>query len=310
MSGVWSLLVLVGAVGAGLVTVTVTSVLVRERQTALFRYCLIQILLFNLLILGGLALQSVEAEFPQLGARAHGAVLPGLLAAMATLKLGWLYAFAAMTLVLPGQEPPPWFRRRVGKGLTIFFGVWAVALAAGVVASSPSAVLVTLSVMEVVVLGGATVASAHLTIRARSLPSGARRRAVAILGGIYLGIFIVMLVSLSVAWSRPAGQAPGHVFFNSALMVLYNLFPLVWILRFQPTGPISSAKAVQRYGITPRESEIIELVSAGRTNQEIADRLYISLPTVKDHIYNIFRKTGVRNRIELVNLMRERVQGR
>ncbi len=50
--------------------------------------------------------------------------------------------------------------------------------------------------------------------------------------------------------------------------------------------------------------------SAGRTNQEIADRLCISVATVKDHIYNIFRKTGVRNRIELVNLMRERVEGR
>jgi DNA-binding NarL/FixJ family response regulator len=87
-------------------------------------------------------------------------------------------------------------------------------------------------------------------------------------------------------------------------MALYNLVTLVWVLRFQPTGPFGRTSAVERYGISPRESEIIDLLCAGCTNQEIANRLFISPATVKDHVYNIFRKTGVRNRVELTNLMR------
>jgi DNA-binding CsgD family transcriptional regulator len=57
--------------------------------------------------------------------------------------------------------------------------------------------------------------------------------------------------------------------------------------------------------ITRREREIIELILGGLTNQEIADRLFITLQTVKDHTHNIYLKTDVRNRVELVNLVRQ-----
>jgi DNA-binding CsgD family transcriptional regulator len=39
------------------------------------------------------------------------------------------------------------------------------------------------------------------------------------------------------------------------------------------------------------------------TNQEISDSLFISVQTVKDHIYRIFLKTGVKNRVQLTNLL-------
>ena len=58
--------------------------------------------------------------------------------------------------------------------------------------------------------------------------------------------------------------------------------------------------------VDPRAREIIELIGEGRTNQEIAVKLFISVATVKDHNSNIFKKTGVRNRVELANLFRER----
>lgn len=48
----------------------------------------------------------------------------------------------------------------------------------------------------------------------------------------------------------------------------------------------------------------IMLIQAGKTNQEIADELFISVATVKDHNHNLFRKCGVRNRVELANLFR------
>ena len=53
--------------------------------------------------------------------------------------------------------------------------------------------------------------------------------------------------------------------------------------------------------LTKREKTIVDLVSSGAQNKEIADQLNISPNTVKTHIYSIFRKTSSRNRIELIS---------
>lgn len=58
----------------------------------------------------------------------------------------------------------------------------------------------------------------------------------------------------------------------------------------------------QKYGISKREKQIITEICRGKTNQEIADELFISLQTVKDHTYNIFRKVNVRNRVQLTQV--------
>lgn len=46
---------------------------------------------------------------------------------------------------------------------------------------------------------------------------------------------------------------------------------------------------------------MIELVIRGKTNEEIADELFISIKTVKYHLYNVFKKLGVKNRLQLMN---------
>lgn len=53
------------------------------------------------------------------------------------------------------------------------------------------------------------------------------------------------------------------------------------------------------YGLTPRELEIVGAIAGGENNREIADRLRISLPTVKHHLTSIFDKTGTSTRLEL-----------
>lgn len=46
------------------------------------------------------------------------------------------------------------------------------------------------------------------------------------------------------------------------------------------------------------ELNILKLVSEGKTNQDIADNLFISVHTVKKHISNIFKKLNIKSRIE------------
>lgn len=57
--------------------------------------------------------------------------------------------------------------------------------------------------------------------------------------------------------------------------------------------------------LTVREIEVMRHVAAGLTNQEIADRLFISLPTVKRHIANIYSKLGSTHRTQAVRLANE-----
>jgi DNA-binding NarL/FixJ family response regulator len=52
--------------------------------------------------------------------------------------------------------------------------------------------------------------------------------------------------------------------------------------------------------LSPREQEILELIAAGLTNQEIADKLVISPETVKKHTGSIYGKLDVRSRTEAV----------
>lgn len=51
--------------------------------------------------------------------------------------------------------------------------------------------------------------------------------------------------------------------------------------------------------LTARESDIVQAVARGRTNQEIADELFISLSTVKGHVSGVQAKLGARNRVEI-----------
>jgi len=300
-----TLLVLVVAVATGLVTATVSALLVHSRRIAFFRYFLANILLFNLLVLTGLVFR--YADLPQRGQETslEPTFLLVLLAVMAPLKLAWLYAFAAMCLVLPGEDPPTRFHRRFLTVAVPFLLAWVVLLFVGTVFDGPAFVQDVLIGMEMAVIGGAAASCVYLIVRAAASPAGSRRASLRIFGGLHLAVFAVMLASLGLGWLRGGVQTSHQVLFNSIFLVVYNVLPLAWIFRFQPLGRIADAGTLDRYGITTREREIIELICAGKTNREIADELCISEATVKDHNYNVFRKTGVRNRVELASLFRE-----
>jgi len=59
-----------------------------------------------------------------------------------------------------------------------------------------------------------------------------------------------------------------------------------------------------RFGLTAREREIVARLTEGRQYQEIADELCISGKTVRNHISNIYAKTGAKSRLGLVHLIR------
>jgi two-component system, NarL family, response regulator LiaR len=57
-------------------------------------------------------------------------------------------------------------------------------------------------------------------------------------------------------------------------------------------------------GVTPRELEILELMAAGMSNREIAEKLFVSENTVKTHSSRLFEKLGAKRRTQAVQLGR------
>lgn len=64
-------------------------------------------------------------------------------------------------------------------------------------------------------------------------------------------------------------------------------------------------EALRRLGISKREFEVLELIAAGLSNQEIADRLFVSTSTVKTHVSSVLAKLDAGRRTEAIAKAKE-----
>lgn len=63
-------------------------------------------------------------------------------------------------------------------------------------------------------------------------------------------------------------------------------------------------EVAREYELTGREKDLARLIYSGKSNGEIAEMLFISESTVKTHVYNIFRKMDIKNRIGVTRIIR------
>ncbi len=61
---------------------------------------------------------------------------------------------------------------------------------------------------------------------------------------------------------------------------------------------VRSEDNIEDLGLTTREQEVLHLLVQGLSNAEIAEKLFLSLSTVKTHVSNLFVKMGVKNRTQ------------
>lgn len=75
------------------------------------------------------------------------------------------------------------------------------------------------------------------------------------------------------------------------------------------SAPFSDFKlnedTLKQTGISKREYEVLELIAKGNSNQEIADKLFVSLNTVKTHSSNLFVKLDVKRRTQAIQRAKE-----
>lgn len=96
--------------------------------------------------------------------------------------------------------------------------------------------------------------------------------------------------------------------FAIAFFLLGSALPVLYVYRAQHKAPPQTLGGfeglIAHYGISKREADVIHGIYAGKTNQEIANTLFLSLQTVKDHTSRIYQKTFVKNRGQLLALLR------
>jgi two-component system response regulator DesR len=111
----------------------------------------------------------------------------------------------------------------------------------------------------------------------------------------------VLLISGAGRMSPAAARAAGASGFVSKDVEARDVVAAVRMVGLgMTTFPRKSEQPVPF--LTDREREVLDLIAAGSTNREIAERLYLSPHTVKEHTSTLYRKLGARNRAEAVQL--------
>lgn len=78
------------------------------------------------------------------------------------------------------------------------------------------------------------------------------------------------------------------------------------VIEVPVSGPFErDEEAVKKLGISKREFEVLELIAAGLSNQDIADRLFVSTSTVKTHVSNVLAKLDASRRTEAIAKAKE-----
>ena len=90
--------------------------------------------------------------------------------------------------------------------------------------------------------------------------------------------------------------------------VAQRLWKLIVIDQTHNVARGLSSSFFDKFGLTPREGEVISAIATGEPDREIARKLCISASTLKKHIHNAYRKIGVRNRQQLFVAINSKAQ--
>jgi DNA-binding CsgD family transcriptional regulator len=227
------------------------------------------------------------------------------------LKLFWVVTLGIMVVNLLGITISPRIRSVLRIGAVGLYSGMAALGIVGLRTTDPRPLFQVQSVVELLVVAGIVLICLFLFARYRGIRVEVERRLARDFGLILLGIWVPVIVSILLGSRLWPGSGEFRLLIHSLLILGFNLAPcllfrrrLPELLQFKGEMEPDWESLTDRYGITRRECEILELICRGRKNQEIADELFISLQTVKDHNHRIFRKLGVKSRVQAANIVR------
>ena len=120
-----------------------------------------------------------------------------------------------------------------------------------------------------------------------------------------LAYTVLTILSSAGIWIIPPDRAIyANVLAGAAFVSGWALIGMVASVRWIGGGASDEAVPeafITDFGITAREADIVRVLVTGKTAGQIGEELFISQRTVEAHLYNVYRKCHVKNRVELVN---------
>ncbi len=121
-------------------------------------------------------------------------------------------------------------------------------------------------------------------------------------GVIVIQAIVLLFSSPSISTVRINILTSGLICFLWGAMTLSSLAQKIFKQDSQSNDPLPD-EFLKKFNITAREREIIILLLQGESNRDIGEKLFVSPRTVETHIYNIYRKCSVKNKLGLANLI-------
>lgn len=306
-----NIIIYIFSIAVGLFTIFLTY---RMYQTYHFKYLstylyyLVSYAILGLII--NLGIKLVPIFFQGQSARSYQVAVNLLCLLAYPLYLVAVYFFISFTRGLMGNTLSSGFRIGFVSSWVLFsfFFLFAISqfLDTGDEALFYSAITIG-SVMGNVLLYWATI---HLLIKTKDLKERIKQKGMRIFGFLYLGCFSIEYLNDFLANQKID-------FVSIPLPVLFfslNLPPVIYLNIFlkkyyrqtvlEPGKQVDLTQLFFNHNITNREQEIIQLILKGKSNKDIEDELFISMQTVKNSVSIIYKKLGVKNRIQLSNLIR------
>ncbi|MES2748034.1 MAG: LuxR C-terminal-related transcriptional regulator [Bacteroidota bacterium] len=109
---------------------------------------------------------------------------------------------------------------------------------------------------------------------------------------IYIGVIAVLFTLIGI-WVAQKITTPKTVIVEKEVYIS------------NPTSFVFNQAEIDKRKISKREVEVLELMAAGLSNQEIANRLFVSLNTIKTHSSNLFEKLEVKRRTQAIEMAKK-----
>ncbi len=239
-----------------------------------------------------------------------------LLSFLYVLRFGMMISLFSLFRRVLGEAVALKADRYVKRAAILLVVFWAVAwaevpLLGGHKIADELMVLTDFMIFIAVIL-----AAAYLRYRASRFSDREYGRAASLLGAIVIVPFAIGCIKLAVG---PSLMKVSSLLERSLIYIfvsLFNVSAAAWAFKYGrimgeqrsrgwPPADQAFNDFLESHNISKREGEVIRCLCEGDSNKDIAERLFISVETVKDHNYKIFQKTGVRNRVQLVRLVHE-----
>jgi len=217
--------------------------------------------------------------------------------------IGFSYASLGAYFAFLGKKVSPTLRRWIGVAtILLMAGIFAELFLAegGMPARVHYHIYENIAGVFIALELGLVIA---LPIKAGRLPEGKWIKVVRAYSYLYISRVPVLAILLIVP--QPFRLLLALLCLNAVPYLWYRLFmePYIVSADSHPAEPIDLDGIALQYGLSPRESEILGLIMAGKSNRDMEEALFISYHTVKNHVYSIYRKLGVKTRFELHHLV-------